>query len=183
MPSPVPTGNSPLRAIDAREYGSTSAVPVLGRAVQAPILSVPRSVPRVAVTHVAPRPTTVARSNASRVMNISRTGQFLRGAGGATLPGTAAAKLSGKAMVLDDSGRTGLAGSPDEVFLAALPASSSSFSTRTRISAPRLVSTGGGPGLMSGGFGAPLAATVAEAAGVGSFVPAPMPGISLISTP
>jgi hypothetical protein len=30
-------------------------------------------VPRVAVIHVAPRPTTVARINASNVMNISRT--------------------------------------------------------------------------------------------------------------
>src|ERR1700731_1088816 len=72
-PSPVPTGNSPLRAIEAREYGSTSAVPVLGRAVQAPIVSVPRSVPRVAVIQVAPRPTTVARASASKVMKISRT--------------------------------------------------------------------------------------------------------------
>ena len=45
----------------------------LGRAVQAPIVSVPRSVPRVAVIHVAPRPTTVARISASNVMNISRT--------------------------------------------------------------------------------------------------------------
>ena len=42
----------------------------------------------------------------------------------------------------------------DEVsFAVVLAASSSSFSTRTRISAPRLVRTGGGPGLMSGGFG------------------------------
>src|ERR1700733_5193327 len=72
-PSPVPIGSSPLRAIVAREYGSTSAVPVLGRAVQAPIVRVPRSVPRVAVSHVAPRPTTVARISASRVVNISRT--------------------------------------------------------------------------------------------------------------
>src|SRR5450631_1363955 len=72
-PSPVPIGSSPLRAMVAREYGSTSAVPVLGRAVQAPIVSVPRSVPRVAVSHVAPRPTTVATINASKVMNISRT--------------------------------------------------------------------------------------------------------------
>src|SRR3984957_5590003 len=72
-PSPVPIGRSPLRGVGAREYGATPAVPVLGRAVQAPIVSVPRSVPRVAVSHVAPRPTTVARINASKVMNISRT--------------------------------------------------------------------------------------------------------------
>ena len=35
MPSPVPTGNSPLRAIEAREYGLISAVPIFGRAVHA----------------------------------------------------------------------------------------------------------------------------------------------------
>ena len=52
-----------------------SAVPVLGRAVQAPIVSVPRSVPRVAVIYVEPRPTTAARHNASKLINISRTGE------------------------------------------------------------------------------------------------------------
>src|SRR5450631_718227 len=166
-PSPVPTGNSPLRAIEAREYGSTSAVPVLGRAVQAPIVSVPRSVPRVAVIHVAPRPTTVARKSASRVMNISRTGQFLRGAAVAALPGVAAAKLSGKGTELDDTGLIGFAGSP-----AVLAASSSNFSTRTRISAPRLVRIGGGPGFNSGGFGAAPAAIAAVTTGGGSLVPA-----------
>ena len=35
-------------------------------------------------------------------------------------------------------------------------------------------------GLISAGFGAPLAATVAEATGGGNFVPAPIPAISLI---
>src|SRR5258708_20961804 len=55
-PSPVPTGNSPLRAIDAREYGSTSAVPVLGRAGQAPIVGGPAAVPLVVLIHVPPRP-------------------------------------------------------------------------------------------------------------------------------
>src|SRR3984885_11341134 len=77
-PSPVPIGNSPLRAMVAREYGSTSAVPVFGRGVQAPIVIVPRSVPRVAVSHVAPRPTTAARTNASRVTNSSRTSILAR---------------------------------------------------------------------------------------------------------
>src|SRR6266852_973402 len=101
----------------------------------------------------------------------------------AGVPGTAAAKLSGNAIELDDTGLSGFTGSPDDVFPAALPASSSIFSTRTRISAPRLVRIGGGPGLISGGFGAPLAATVAEATGGGSLVPDPIPGISLISTP
>src|SRR3982075_1863822 len=111
-------------------------------------------------------------------------GQFLRGTGlGAASPGTAAAKLSGNATELDDTGLTGFTGSPDEVFPAALAASSSIFSTRTRISAPRLVRIGGGPGLISGGFGAPLAAIAAVVAGGGNFVPAPMPAISLISTP
>ncbi len=66
---------------------------------------------------------------------------------------------------------------------AVLLASSSIFSTRTRISAPRLVRIGGGPGLMSGGFGAPPAAIAAEAVGAATFGAAPMPGISLISTP
>src|SRR3984957_13139437 len=111
-PSPVPTGNSPLRAIEAREYGSTSAVPVFGRAVHAPIVSVPRSVPRVAVTQVAPNPTTVASISASKVMKISRTGQFLRGADGAGASGPAAAKLSGNATAFDDTGLIGLTGSP-----------------------------------------------------------------------
>ena len=44
-----------------------------GRAVQAPMVSVPRSVPRVAVIQVAPRPTAVAMTSASKVMRISRT--------------------------------------------------------------------------------------------------------------
>ena len=80
----------------AREYGSTSAVPVLGRAVQAPIVSVPRSVPRVAVIHVAPRPTTVARISASKVMKISRTVSSCAALASRGCPGTAAAKLSGE---------------------------------------------------------------------------------------
>src|SRR6266478_6318487 len=71
----------------------------------------------------------------------------------------------------------------DEAAKAAGKTSSSIFSTRTRISAPRLVRIGGGPGLMSGGLMAPLAAIAAEATGTGSFVPIPIPGISLISTP
>ena len=53
-----------------RTHGS---LPVLGRAVHEPIVSVPRSVPRVAVIHVAPRPTTAARISASKVTNINRT--------------------------------------------------------------------------------------------------------------
>src|SRR6185295_15209877 len=91
-----------------------SAVPVLGRAVQAPMVSVPRSVPLVAVIHVMPTPTTAASDNASKLININRTGessasqplmpsaQFLRGADGAARSGVAAAKLSGKASPLDD---------------------------------------------------------------------------------
>src|ERR1700684_2045632 len=82
------------------------------------MVSVPRSVPRVAVIQVAPRPP------------------------------------AGKGTEVDDTGRTGFAGSP-----AVLAASSSIFSTCTRMSAPRLVRIGGGPGLMSGGLGWPLAAT------------------------
>src|SRR5205814_7259018 len=96
--------------------------------------------------------------------------------------GVAAAKLSGNGSALEDTGLAGLPGSSD-VLAAVLAASSSSFSTRTRMSAPRLVRTGGGPGLISGGFGAPDAATAAGTAGCGNFWPAPMPAISLISTP
>ena len=59
----------------------------------------------------------------------------------------------------------GFAGSTAEVFPNDLLASSSIFSTRTRISAPRLVRIGGGPGLISGA----LAATVEAAAGAGTF--------------
>src|SRR5258708_21875054 len=58
-PSPVPTGSSPLRAIEAREYGSTSAVPVFGPAGQAPIVSVPGSGPPAARLHGAPPPPTL----------------------------------------------------------------------------------------------------------------------------
>src|SRR3982074_2316721 len=109
--------------------------------------------------------------------------EFLCGTGAAALSGIAAAKLSGNATELDETGLPGFTGSPDEVFPAALPASSSIFSTRTRISAPRLVRIGGGPGLISGGFGAPLAATDGVVAGGGNFVSRPMPGISFTSTP
>src|SRR3954464_8054200 len=152
-----------------------SAVPVLGRAVQAPMVSVPRSVPLVAVVHVMPTPTTAARDNVSKLININRTGessasqslmpsaQFLRGADGAARSGAAAAaKLSGKASPLDDVGLPGGIGcSSDDALTAVLAASSSSFSTCTSTSAPRRVNTGGGPGLMSGPFGAPTAAMVA----------------------
>ncbi len=44
-----------------------------GRAVQAPMVSVPISVPRVVVIHVVPTPTTAAMHRARRVLNISRT--------------------------------------------------------------------------------------------------------------
>src|SRR5450631_783936 len=170
-----------------------SAVPVLGRAVQAPIVSVPRSVPLVAVIQVMPTPTTAARHKVSKLININRTGessasqpvmpsaQFLRGADVAARSGVAAAKLSGKASALDDVGLSG--GSSDDALTAVLAASSSSFSTCTSTSAPRRVRTGGGPGLISAAFGAPAAAIVAGLAGSGNFCPMPMPGISLISTP
>src|SRR5258705_939418 len=87
-------------------------------------------------------------------------GGYLRGKGlAAASPGTAAAKLSGNASEFDDTGLPGFTGSPDEGFPAVLAASSSIFSTRTRISAPRLVRIGGGPRLIAGGVWAPLAAT------------------------
>src|SRR6185312_3408584 len=140
-----------------------STVPVRGRAVQAPIVSVPSSVPRVVVIHVEPTPTAAARPNATSATNKTLTVQFLRGA--AASPGLAAAKLSGKASEPDWTGLPGFGGSVADVLSAVLAASSSIFSIRTRRSAPRLVSTGGGPGLISGAFGAtvttaPLAAIV-----------------------
>src|SRR4051794_26923660 len=133
----------------------------------------PRLVPRVAVIQVAPTPTTVASNSASRVMNSSRTvgnDQSLGGAEGAALAGVAAAKLSGYAMELDETGLTDFTGSPEDDLSAVLAASSSIFSTWTRISAPRLVSTGGGPGFISGGFGAPAAAVAAGGRGGGGFL-------------
>src|SRR6195952_4667675 len=104
--------------------------------------------------------------------------QFFGGVDVAGPPGAAAAKLSGNATDVDDTGLARFTGSP-----AVLAASSSIFSTCTRISAPRLVRMGGGPGLMSGGFGPLLAATLADAAGAGSFWPIPTPASSLTSTP
>src|SRR5689334_11077409 len=136
-----------------------STVPVRGRAVQAPIVSAPSSVPRVVVIQVEPRPTTAASANATNATNSNLTGQFLRGA--AASFGVAAAKLSGKASAEDDTGLPGFGGSVADVLSAVFAASSSIFSTWTRMSAPRLVSTGGGPGLISGAFGGatmPLAA-------------------------
>ena len=64
-----------------------------------------------------------------------------------------------------------------------LAASSSIFSTCTRISAPRLVRMGGGPGLTSAGLAEPFAAVAAAADGAGNLVPMPTPGSSLISIP
>src|SRR4029450_8068540 len=85
-------------------------------------------------------------TSASRVMKTRRTlNQFLR-AEGAAFSSVAAAKLSGKTAELDFAG---FGGSVADVFAAVLLASSSCFSIRTRMSAPRLVSTGGGPGLGS----------------------------------
>src|SRR6185437_12471663 len=141
-----------------------STVPVRGRAVQAPIVRVPSSVPRVVVIQVEPTPTAAASPNATSATNRSLTVQFLRGAATSS-PGLAAAKLSGKASEPDWTGLPGFGGSVADVLSAVLAASSSIFSIRTRRSAPRLVSTGGGPGLISGAFGAtvttaPLAAIV-----------------------
>src|SRR5581483_2591684 len=100
----------------------------------------------------------------------------LRGTGASS--DVAAAKLSGKASELDDVGLVGcFSGSAADVVLSAvLAASSSIFSICTSVSAPRLVSTGGGPGLISGALSlmtAPLAATVCCTAGCGSLVPMP----------
>src|SRR5262249_16283751 len=87
------------------------------------------------------------------------------------------AKLSGKARS-DDAF---LPGSFNDV-LPGTPmlfaASSNIFSTFTRIFAPRRVRTGGGPGAISGAF-----AFAAATSHSGSFLPAPTPGRSLISTP
>src|SRR6185312_15672706 len=158
-----------------------SVVPVLGRAVQAPSVSVPSSVPRVVVIQVVPTPTTAAMHSASRVTNISRTVsrlQFLREKGEAFSLGSAAAKLSGEGSALDETGWSGLVVWSEEVLVGVFPASSSIFCNCTRISTLRLVSTGGGPGLISGGFGAPEATR-----GCGNLVPMPTPASALISTP
>src|SRR5215470_8018885 len=134
------------------------------RAVQAPIVSVPSSVPRVVVIQVEPRPTAAASPNATNATSSSLTAQFLRGA--AASFGVAAARLSGKASALEDL--VGFGGSVADVVLSAvLAASSSIFSTCTRISAPRLVSTGGGPGLISMIFGAPAATAACGPTGCG----------------
>src|SRR5258708_27544452 len=95
---------------------------------------------------------------------VSTYRQFLRG--GVASPGLAAAKLSGKASALEDIGLAGFGGSVAVVRSAVLAASSNSFSTCTRISAPRLVSTRGGPGLISRTLGA-LAAAATGAGGPG----------------
>src|SRR6516162_742006 len=60
MPSPMPVGNSPVLAIVARAYGSMSADPLFGHAVQAPIVSAPKAIPRVNVNQVAPSPIAAA---------------------------------------------------------------------------------------------------------------------------
>src|ERR1700739_4612133 len=88
-----------------------SAVPVRGRAVQAPIVSVPISVPRVVVVHVVPTTTMAAIHNASMVPKMSRTvlkRQFLRDEAASPV---AAARLSGKGSSLADTGLPGWAAS------------------------------------------------------------------------
>src|SRR3954447_22676563 len=65
-PSPEPIGNSPLRAIAARAYGSMSDVPVFGHAVQAPIVVDPHAVPGVNANCVRPRPKAAATANENK---------------------------------------------------------------------------------------------------------------------
>src|ERR1700761_2306403 len=60
------------------------------------MVSVPGSVPRVDVIHVAPRPTEAARISASKVTNISRTLILARSGGGRRATGQRRSKAVGK---------------------------------------------------------------------------------------
>jgi hypothetical protein len=48
-------------------------VPVFGHAVQAPMETAPKAVPRAKVSHVAPRPTKAATAKANNDPNSNRT--------------------------------------------------------------------------------------------------------------
>src|ERR1700719_348163 len=60
------------------------------------MVRVPRSVPRVAVIHVAPRPTTVASISASKVTNTSRTLFLARSGWSRRVVGQCRSKAVGK---------------------------------------------------------------------------------------
>ena len=156
-----------------------------GRAVQAPIVSVPRSVPRVAVIQVAPRPTAVASISASKVMKISRTVSSCAAAGLAARgrlapppqscpgmrPSWTTPACAGFGGSLDGGLARGLAGLVEHLFDAHqnVRAALGQHRRRSRLGVQHLRRA---VGRARGGSG-----------GGGSFVPMPMPGISLISTP
>src|SRR5947207_75753 len=141
----------------------------------------PKLVPRVDVIHVAPSPIPLA-SNKTRIemktsftsepRNHQTNGQFLRDA---LLPGAAEAMLSGTASdVVDGTGLANGGLSPSD-----FAASSIAFSTCTRISAPRRVSTGGAAAPESAARAFADCAEADSGCLGGVFTP----GISLTSTP